>query len=283
MKYTQVRTILLLLATMLVTSPQSRAAAPSPVLRDVGIEQILDAQVAPDLSFKDDTGRDVRLGEYFGKRPIVLALVYYKCPMLCTMALNELTKAMNSMKMNCGEQFDVLTISFDPSETPADAADRKRQYLRAYRRPSADAGWHFLTGDQPNIDRLTKAVGFRYAWDPKYKQYAHASALIILTPEGKTARYFYGIDYSPADLQLSLDEASHGKETSTADRILLYCFHYDPTTGRYSLIIMRLVQVGGVLTVLVLGTYMMWMFHRERRGRLARHSVGFPARPWKHE
>lgn len=235
-----------------------------PILNDVGIDQHLDAQVPPGLVFRDEQGRDVRLGDYFGKRPIILALVYYDCPMLCTMVLNDLTRAMNSMKMNCGEQFDIITVSFNPRETPDLARAKKDQYVRAYRRPHAEEGWHFLTGDQASIDSLTKTVGFRYAWDPAAKQYAHASGLIVLSPEGKTTRYFYGIEYAPSDLELSLDEASHGKVTSVADQILLYCFHYDPTTGRYSLRILRAVQAGGVLTVLSLLLGVVWMSRRHR-------------------
>jgi protein SCO1/2 len=248
------------------------AAAPAqqkpPILKDVGIDQKLDAQVPPDLVFHDEMGRDVRLGDYFGKRPLVLALVYYKCPMLCTLVLNDLTKAMNSMRMNCGEQFDILTVSFDPNETPDLARDKKAQYIRAYRRPHAEEGWHFLTGDQASIETLTKAVGFRYAWDAASHQYAHASGLIVLTPEGKTARYFYGIEYAPSDLELSIDEASHGKVTSVADTILLYCFHYDPKTGRYSLRVLRAVQTGGIITVLALGIGigLMTLRHRARPG-----------------
>jgi len=245
------------------------AAAPlnqqPPILRDVGLDQKLNAQVPPDLLFHDEMGRDVRLGDYFGKRPLILALVYFKCPMLCTMVLNDLTKAMNSIKINCGEQFDILTVSFDPNETPILAQEKKEQYIRAYRRPHAEDGWHFLTGSQASIESLTRTVGFRYAWDPKYQQYAHASGLIILTPEGKTARYFYGIDYAPSDLELSLAEAAHGKETSVADRVLLFCFHYDPSTGRYSLMISRIIQAGGILTVLLLGAYMFWNFRRDRK------------------
>jgi protein SCO1/2 len=259
------RLALFLLALCLANIAAGPADQRPRILSDVGIDQKLDAQVPPGLAFHDEMGRDVRLGDYFGKRPMVLALVYYKCPMLCTMVLNDLTKAMNSMKMNCGEQFDILTISFDPNETPTLAQEKKDQYTRAYRRPHAKEGWHFLTGSQASITALTKTVGFRYAWDAKYQQYAHASGLIILTPEGKTARYFYGIDYAPSDLELSLAEASQGKETSVADQILLFCFHYDPSTGRYSLMVIRLIQVFGVLTVLVLGSYMLWNFRRDRK------------------
>lgn len=255
----------LLIAIYLCALAAPAAAQRPKILSDVGIDQKLNAQVPPDLIFHDEMGRDIRLGDYFGKRPMVLALVYYKCPMLCTMVLNDLTKAMNSMKMTCGGQFDILTISFDPNETPTLAQEKKDQYIRAYRRPHAEEGWHFLTGPPASIDALTKTVGFRYAWDPKYQQYAHASGLIILTPEGRTARYFYGIDYAPSDLELSLAEASHGKETSVADQILLYCFHYDPATGRYSLMVTRLIQAGGVLTMLILGSYMFWAFRRDRK------------------
>jgi protein SCO1/2 len=222
-----------------------------PILRDVGIDQLLNAQVPADLPFRDETGRDVRLGDYFGKRPMILALVYYKCPGLCTMVLNDITRAMNSMRATCGEQFDIVTVSFDPHETPDLAFEKKQQYLRAYQRASAKTGWHFLTGDAPAIAALTGAVGFRYAWDEKYKQYAHASGIIVLTPQGKTSRYLYGIDYAPTDLELAIAEAGQGKSVSITDKVLLYCFHYDPATGKYSLMITRVVQAGGVITVLV--------------------------------
>ena len=244
-----------------------RANVKQPILNDVGIDQRLDVQVPPDLVFTDEAGREVRLGDYFGKRPMILTLVYYECPMLCTMVLNDVTRAMNSMKMSCGEQFDIVTVSFNPREAPALAAAKKQQYLRAYQRPAAAQGWHFLTGTQPMIERLTRAVGFRYVWDAKHQQYAHASGIIILTPEGKTARYFFGIDYAPSDLELSLDEASAGKVTSVGDQILLYCFHYDPTTGRYSLMITRLLQIFGALTVFALVGYMLLNFVRDRRRR----------------
>lgn len=253
----------LLAGLCLPSQAATRASLPPgqrpPILSDVGIDQHLNVQVPPDLAFRDEEGRPVRLGDYFGKRPVILALVYYDCPMLCTMVLNDLTRAMNSMQMNCGEQFDILTVSFDPTEKPELAKQKKEQYIRAYRRPHAEEGWHFLTGDPKSIDALTKTVGFRYAWDAKSKQYAHASGLIILTPEGKTSRYFYGIEYAPSDLELSLAEASRGQSRSVADQILLYCFHYDPTTGRYSLRILRAVQAGGVLTLLVLSVGILWM------------------------
>lgn len=253
----------LLAGLCLMSVAAERASIPPgqrpPILHDVGIDQKLDVQVPPDLVFRDENGRDVRLGDYFGKRPIILALVYYDCPMLCTMVLNDLTRAMNSMKMNCGEQFDIITVSFNPRETPDLAKAKKEQYIRAYRRPHAEEGWHFLTGSQESIAALTKTVGFRYVWDPASRQYAHASGLIVLTPEGKTSRYIFGLEYPPSTLELSLAEASHGQVTSVADQILLYCFHYDPTTGRYSLRILRAVQAGGVLTILALVIGIFWM------------------------
>ncbi|HZK82619.1 MAG TPA: SCO family protein, partial [Humisphaera sp.] len=219
----------------------------------------------PDLTFSDDTGRTIRLGDYFGRRPIILALVYYRCPMLCTLVLNDLTRTMNSLHENAGEQFDVLAVSFDPAETPELAAAKKLQYIRAYRRPHAEEGMHFLVGKQQSISRLTSAVGFRYAWDAKNQQWAHTSGLVILTPEGRIARYFYGIDYAPVDLRLALAEAGQMKiSPPLTTRVLLYCFHYDPSTGRYGLLVMRLVQVGGIITLLLLGGSVWFTVRRDR-------------------
>jgi protein SCO1/2 len=247
----------------LAAAPANPAYTP-PALKDVAIEQKLDVQVPSDLTFTDELGRPVKLSDYYSKRPLILALVYYECPMLCTMVLNDLTRSMNAMKMSCGDDFDVLTISFNPHDTPSLAHAKKQSYLRAYQRPNAAAGWHFLTGSQPSIDRLTDAVGFRYAWDAKFQQYAHASGIIILSPQGKTTRYFYGIDYAPADLQLSLAEAAGGKSASVSDRILLYCFHYDATTGRYTVMVNRIVQACGVGTALLLGLYITLNLRREK-------------------
>lgn len=262
---------------LLVGAAGANAAAQGvPILHDVGIDQKLGVQVPPNLSFHDEFGRDVTLGHFFGKRPMILALVYYKCPGLCTMVLNDITRAMNSMRSTCGDQFDILTVSFDPHETPDLAFEKKQQYLRAYMRPKASEGWHFLTGDQPAIAALTQAVGFRYAWDEKFKQYAHASGIIVLTPEGKTSRYFYGIDYAPNDLQLALAEAAQGKSVSITDRVLLFCFHYDPSTGRYSLMITRVVQLGGVVTVLLLGAFLLMMFRADRANK---KPAAFPVKP----
>lgn len=254
----------LLSLTLLGAGPAQPVYTPA-ILKDVGIDQKLGSQIPGNLIFTDEQGREVRLSDFYGRRPLILALVYYKCPMLCTMVLNDLARAMNSMKMSCGGDFDILTVSFDPHETPDLASQKKQHYLRAYQRPHAAEGWHFLTGNQPMIQTLTDTAGFRYKWDPKYQQYAHASGIIILSPQGKITRYFYGIDYAPSDLELSLAEASGGKETSVEDQILLYCFHYDPSTGRYSLMINRIVQAACIATVFILGLGIMLMLRHERR------------------
>jgi protein SCO1 len=245
-------------------SPATRPA----ILDGVGIDQRMGAQVPANLVFKDETGTDVRLGDYFGKRPIVLALVYFKCPMLCTLVLNDLDHTLVAMPhtMNVGEQFDVLTVSFDPTETPQLAAGKKFQYVRSYGRPHASEGWHFLTGDQASIKQLTDTVGFHYVWDPKFKQYAHASGIMVLTPEGKVARYFYGVEYSAQDLRLALTDAGGGKISAPVEQVLLYCFHYDPSTGRYSLIVTRMLKIAAGLTIAFLGTFWLLMFRRDRSG-----------------
>jgi protein SCO1/2 len=237
------------------------------ILHDVGIDQKLDAQVPLDLAFRDEQGRDVRLGDYFGKRPVILALVYFKCPMLCTMVLNDLTRDLNSITLTAGQQFDVVAVSFDPSETPDLAAAKKATYLQRYRQSNASNGWHFLTGPQESITRLTKAVGFRYVWDPANQAFAHASGIIVLTPAGKTSRYFFGIDYEPVDLRLSLVEASGEKIAAPTDQVLLYCFHYDPRTGKYGLVISRAIEAAGTLTFLLLGSSVGFMLWRERARR----------------
>ena len=256
--------VALCLAIFLSCAAHAQTANP-PILTDVGIDQKLNAQIPPDLIFKDENGATVQLGQYFGKRPIVLTLVYYKCPMLCTMVLNDLNKVLGAMQMNVGEQFDILTVSFDPTETPDLAAKKKHQYVHTYGRPHAEEGWHFLTGDEDSIKKLTDTVGFRYAWDPKWKQYAHASGIMVITPDGKVSKYFYGVEYSARDLRLALTEASNGKIGSLSDITLLYCFHYDPSTGKYSLDVTRAVQVGAILTMACIGTFWFMMFRQGKR------------------
>jgi protein SCO1 len=222
------------------------------LLTDIGLDQRLDAQVPPDLRFRDEAGREVRLGDYFGTKPVILTLVYYECPMLCTQVLNGLTSALGVLSFSIGQEFDVVTVSFDPKETPELAATKKAAYVNRYKREGAGRGWHFLTGEQRSIAALTKAVGFRYAYNASIDQYAHVSGIMVLTPEGRLSRYFYGIEYGPRDVRLALIEAADRRIGTPADQLLLYCFHYDPKSARYSFAIMRLVRTLGVATVLAM-------------------------------
>lgn len=220
-------------------------------LKDVGVDQKLNEQVPLDLVFRDETGREVRLGEYFNHgRPVIITLVYYECPMLCNQVLNGLAGSLKTLSFDVGKEFDVLTVSFDARETPELAAAKKDAYLARYGREGASAGWHFLTGEQKSIDALTNAVGFRYAYDIETKQFAHASAIMLATPEGKLARYYYGIEYAPKELRLGIVEASQNKVGSPVDQLLLYCFHYDPASGKYGLAIMNLVRLAGAMSVI---------------------------------
>ncbi|MEO8434199.1 MAG: SCO family protein [Pyrinomonadaceae bacterium] len=221
-----------------------------PALQKVGIDQRLNAQLPLDATFKDEAGNTVQLSQYFGKRPVVLSLVYYSCPMLCTQVLNGMVGTFRALSFTPGSEFDVVTVSFDARETPALATEKKKlylDYLPAAKRSQAANGWHFLTGDEANIRRLTEAVGFRYNFDVATNQFAHASGIMVMTPEGKIARYFYGIEYSPKDLRLGLVEASANKIGSPVDQLLLYCYHYDPATGKYGAVVMNMVRIGGVV------------------------------------
>lgn len=242
-------------------APQSLA----PILREIGIDQKLDQQLPLDLTFKDESGRSVQLREYFGDKPVLLSFAYYQCPMLCTLVLNGAVKAMRAMPLELGKDFVAVNISFNPREGPALAAAKRDTYVREYGKPGAREAWHFLTGDEENIRKATQAAGFRYVWDEATQQYAHASAIMVLTPEGKFARYFYGIEYIERDLRLGLVEAASGKIGSPVDQVLLLCFHYDPMTGRYGLLITRVMQVFGSATALVLGSFVIVMLRRERR------------------
>lgn len=238
-------------------------------LKHVGIEQHLDDQIPADLQFRDETGKPVRLGDYFGKKPVILNLVYYRCPMLCSEVLSGLESALRVLKFNVGNEFDVLTVSFDPTDTPEIATAKKADYLKRYGRAGAADGWHFLTGPQNSIDALTKAVGFQYQYDPKIQQFAHATAIAILTPEGKIAQYYYGVEYAPKDLRLGLIQAADNKIGTPVDAVLLYCYHYDPDTGKYGAIIGRILQLSGLATVLVLGTFVAMMFRFGSPGKTA--------------
>ncbi|HEX8523957.1 MAG TPA: SCO family protein [Tepidisphaeraceae bacterium] len=250
------------------------AGAPA-MLKDVGIDARPGESLPLDLVFRDETGKDVRLGEYFHQRPVILTLVYYKCPMLCTLVLNELTRTMNVMSESAGKDFDVVTVSFDPKETAELATAKKTEYLRTYRRPTAAAGWHFLTGDETQIRALTQAVGFRYTFDTKTQQYVHASGVVVVTPDGKLGRYFYGVQYAANDLRLALIDARSGKSSSPVGKVLYYCFQYDPTTGKYSLAVMRLVQFGFVCTVACLTIFTIVSIRRSGRRLTSPRGTGF--------
>lgn len=236
-----------------------------PVLESVGIEQNLGRQIPLDLVFRDETGAPVRLGDLFAAKPTIVNLVYYRCPMLCTEVLNGLVASLETLKFDAGKEFSVVTVSIDPRETPELATEKKTVYLKRYGRAGAAQGWHFLTGDQTQIARLADAVGFRYAYDPELGQYAHAAGIFVATPDGRLARYFYGIDYAPRDLRLALVEASEGKIGNVADKIVLFCYQYDPTTGKYGATILGIMRLGGVVTVLALGAFMLLMWRRDAR------------------
>jgi protein SCO1/2 len=235
------------------------------ILAEVGIDQRLDEQVPLDLEFRDETGAPVEIGRFFGERPVVLALVYYECPMLCTLVLNGLLSALRTLSFDVGKEFEVVTVSFDPDEKPALAAAKKENVLASYRRAGAERGWHFLTGDAASIERLARAVGFRYRYDAASGEFAHAAAIMVLTPAGRIARYFYGVEYAPRDLRLGLIEAAAGRIGGAVDQVLLYCYQYDPTTGRYGAAVMNLVRAGGLATVLGLGAFMLVMWRRDAR------------------
>ena len=231
-----------------------------PGLKNVGIEQNLNEQIPPGLTFRDETGKTVTLGDFFGKKPMILNLVYYQCPMLCGEVLTGLESALRVLKFDVGKEFDVLTVSFDPKETPEMASAKKAEYLKRYGRSGAAEGWHFLTGPAASIDALTKAAGFQYQYDPKSGQFAHATAIMVLTPEGKIAQYYYGVEFAPKDLRLGLIQASENKIGTVVDQVLLYCYHYDPDTGKYGAIISRVLQLAAGATVLILGTFLIVMF-----------------------
>jgi len=223
-----------------------------PLLQGIGIDQRLNDQVPLDLQFRDEADKTVRLGDYFGKKPVILSLVYFGCPMLCTMAENGLLHSLQEVNFSVGDQFEVLTVSFDPNDNAELAAAKKAVYVGLYGRKGADRGWHFLTGDEASIQQLTRAVGFRYKYDAQAKQYVHATGIMVLTPKGKIARYFYGIYYPSRDLRLGLVEASANRIGSPVDQVLLFCCRYDPATGKYGVVIARLLQMAGLITVVSL-------------------------------
>lgn len=250
-------------------SPSAPTGLPS-ALKDVGIDQNLNGQLPLDLTFTNERGEPVKLGDYFGKKPVVLALVYYDCPMLCNQVLNGMVSAFKVMAFSPGQEFDVVTVSFDNRESANQAAAKKKTYvgyLPAAKRDGANNGWHFLTGDEKNIHALTEAIGFRFKFDQVTNQFAHGSAIYVATPQGKLARYFYGIEYAPRDLRLGLIEAAENKIGSPMDQLLLYCYHYDPTTGKYGAAVINLIRLGGVLTLVAIGG-MFWFMRRRNAQRM---------------
>ena len=242
------------------SAPSSQVPA---VLAKVAFEQRLNSQLPLDLPFKDEQGRAVKLGDYFGKKPVVLAFVYYECPMLCTQVLNGLESALRVLNETVGKEFDVVTVSFDPRETPVLALGKKKAYLDRYKRAEAEGGWHFLTGDQASIEALTQAAGFSYVWDQDSGQFAHPSGIVVATPAGTLSRYFFGIDYSPRDLKFALIESSFGRIGSLADQLLLYCYHYDSTKAGYGFVAMRAVRIGGAVTLLALAGFVFVSIRRD--------------------
>ena len=243
-----------------------RPALPN-ALKGVGIDQRLDQQAPLDAVFRDEAGRAVPLSTFFHTgKPVILALVYYRCPMLCTQILSGLESSLKAVSFNPGRDFEVVSVSFDPKDTPEIAAAKKQNYLRRYGRPNTANGWHFLTGDQASIKTLTGAVGFHYTYDPKTDQFAHASGIMILTPEGRISRYFYGVEYAPRDVRLGLVEASQDKIGTPVDQILLFCYHYDPATGKYGALALNIVRAAAAGLVLIGGMFLLIAFRRDWRG-----------------
>ncbi len=233
-------------------------------LRDVAFDQRLDQQVPLGLAFRDEAGRTIRLADYFGQKPVILTLVYYKCQDLCPLLLDGVVRSLRALSFDIGNQFNMVTVSFDPSDNPALAAAKKKDFIRQYSRPGAAAGWHFLTADQSSIRSLTRSVGFRYTYDAHTGRFAHSAGVVLLTPRGKISRYFYGIEFSPRDLRLGLIEAAAGKIGSPIDQLLLFCYHYDPITGKYGLLITNVIRLAGAATVLILGAFIFVMLRHER-------------------
>lgn len=252
--------------------PQGGASAQNskvvpPQLKDVGIDQRLNNQVPLDLVFRDETGKTVRLGDYFGEKPVIVSLIYFNCPQLCPMVENGLLESLREVRFDVGNQYNVLTVSFDPRDSSNQAFAKRATYLSMYNRKGAAAGWHFLTGDEASIAALTSALGFRYHYDPQIEQFSHATAIVVLTPQGKVSQYFYGIRYPAGAVRLALVEASHGKIGNPVDAVLLYCSHYDPATGKYSLIISRALFIAGLVTIILLGGLLLVLFKSKPSGQ----------------
>jgi protein SCO1/2 len=248
-------------------SSDGMANTPAPELEGVGIVEHLKGQLPADAAFRDAEGKPVHLGDYFDhKRPTLLVFAYHTCPMLCSLVLDATVRSLNEVQWTVGREFDVVSISIDPKDTPETATRKRGQVVNSYVRARGDTtGWHFLVGDEPNIAKVTEAVGFEYRYDARQKQYAHPAAVYLLTPDGKMARYLYGIQYDPKDIRLGLLEATEGRSVTTTERILLYCYHYDPQGKHYSIVAMNVMRLGGAVTLVVFGSFLGIMWLRERR------------------
>jgi protein SCO1/2 len=262
-----------------LAQPGDPTSARPGILSKIAIDQKIGHQLPLDLPFVDDSGRQVRLGDFFGKRPVVLALVYYECPMLCTQVLNGLVSSLSVINLNVGTEFDVVAVSFNPKEGPGLASQKKANYVERYGRPQTAGGWHFLTGSQDSIARLTDAVGFRYELDKEIGQFAHGAAIEVITSKGTIAKYYYGIEFSPRDLRLGLVDASDERIGSVIDDVLLFCYHYDPASGKYGPAVLRLVRLAGVVTIAAFAVFLTVNLRRERQLPAAPNSAGGPVPP----
>jgi protein SCO1 len=250
-------------SAQVIRAPETKRIKP-PGLEHVGIDQRLNEQLPLDLQFKDESGQTVKLGDYFHSgRPVLLNFVYYECPMLCGEVLNGVSAALKVLKFTPGTEFEVVTVSIDPREKPPLAAAKKQTYMARLGRPDAAKGWHFLTGEKAQIDALANAAGWHYQFDTKTNQFAHAAGIMLVTPQGKLAQYYYGVEYSARDLRLGIIEASQNRIGSIADQVLLYCYHYDPRTGKYGAVITNIMRAAGALTAVLLGGFLVLMFRRE--------------------
>ena len=266
-----------LIAGAMLAFPAGAQRLESEVGDEIGIEQRLGETLPLDLSFVDEAGQTVQLGGYFGEKPVILALVYYECPMLCTQVLNGLLRSLRVLAFSAGEEFDVVTVSIDPGESASLAAAKKQEYTKKYRRETGSSGWHFLTGSDDQIVQLAESVGFSYQYDEETDLYTHASGIMIATPEGELSRYFYGVEYAPKDLRLGLIEASENRIGNPVDQLLLLCFQYDPATGKYTLAVLNSLRVAGFATVLGLAVFVGAMLRRERRQSRQLKGNGIPA------
>jgi len=268
--------IIILFSLGLVNVPAAGQGQSTALLENVGIDQRLNEQLPLNLTFRDENGKDVQLSRFFGKKPVLLSFAYYTCPMLCPMELEGITKVLRVLPFKLGDEFEAVNISIHPGETPEDAAKMKEDLVKRVRQPNAEEGWHFLTGDEPAIKQVADAAGFHYAYDAELEQYVHVAGIMIVTPEGKLSRYFYGIEFAERDLRLGLIEAAAEKIGSPVDQVLLYCYHYDPVTGKYGLVIMNVLRIFAAATVLALVTFMIIQFRRDkfrRKGATARESA----------